>query len=120
MAVSEEVYYFFDLGIRNAVIAQFNPLEQRNGVGQLWENFIFIARLKQATYKEFYGRRYFWRTYQGQEVDFVEEIEKTLTGFEVKWSTTKRFKTPSDWVENYPEAKFNVITPSNYLDYIAK
>jgi len=115
---SKHKYYFFDLGVRNAVIAQFNFLDMRNDVGQLWENFVFIERLKYNSYKGFYGNRYFWRTYQGQEIDFIEEIENKLTAFEAKWSPTKKVSIPSMWEEKYPKASFNVITPDNYLDYI--
>ncbi len=111
-------YYFLDLGIRNAVIAHFNPLDMRNDVGQLWENFVFIERLKSQNYKGFYGRRYFWRTYQGQEIDFIEEIENNLVTFETKWSPTKKVAVPSAWKESYPQSSFTVITPENYLDYI--
>ena len=111
-------YYFLDTGVRNAVIAHFNSLEMRNDVGQLWENFVFIERLKKCSYKRFYGRHYFWRTYQGQEIDFVEDIENTLTGFEAKWSPMKKVNVPSSWKEKYPTASFNVITPDNYFDYI--
>ncbi|MFA6262824.1 MAG: ATP-binding protein [Candidatus Babeliales bacterium] len=111
-------YYFLDLGIRNAVIAHFNALDTRNDIGQLWENFVFIERLKSQTYKNFYGRRYFWRTYQGQEIDFIEEIENTLTAFETKWSPTKKVSVPPAWKEMYPESPFTVITSENYLDYI--
>lgn len=110
-------YYFLDLGIRNAVIAQFNSLSMRNDIGQLWENFVFIERLKYCNYTGFYGNRYFWRTYQGQEIDFIEEIEGKLTAFETKWSTTKNINIPFLWKENY-ESVFNKITPNNYLDFI--
>ena len=115
---SKHKYYFFDLGIRNAVIAQFNPLESRNDIGQLWENFIFIERLKKDSYTKFYGNRYFWRTYEGQEIDFIEEIENKLFAFEAKWSTTKKVKAPANWVENYSNSIFKVITPNNYLEHI--
>jgi len=111
-------YYFFDLGIRNAVISQFNPLSMRNDVGGLWENFVFIERLKKTTYAAFYGRRYFWRTYQGQEVDFIEEIEGELHGFEAKWSTTKKIIAPSHWIQDYPRSTFTVITPDNYIQHV--
>ena len=110
-------YYFLDLGIRNAVIAQFNSLNVRNDIGQLWENFVFIERLKYGAYTGFYGNRYFWRTYQGQEIDFIEEIEGKLTAFETKWSSTKSVKVPMSWKENY-ESSFNKITPGNYLDFV--
>lgn len=111
-------YYFFDLGIRNAVISHFNPLDSRNDIGQLWENFIFIERLKKGAYKGFYGRRYFWRTYQGQEIDFLEDFENKLSAFELKWSSTKKVVEPAIWKEGYPGSSFDVITPENYLDYI--
>lgn len=111
-------YYFFDLGIRNAVIAQFNPLDMRNDIGQLWENFIFIERLKKCAYTKFYGNRYFWRTYQGHEVDFIEEIENQLTAFETKWSPKKTISAPSSFKKNYPNASFHVIHPENYLDFL--
>jgi len=111
-------YYFLDLGVRNAIVAQFNPLEMRNDVGGLWENFVFIERLKKTAYAGFYGKRYFWRTYQGQEIDFIEQIEGILSGFEAKWSMTKKVNVPSDWEKDYPQASFDIISPANYLDYI--
>ena len=111
-------YYFLDIGIRNAVIAQFNDLNVRNDVGQLWENFIFIERLKKQTYSGFYGNRYFWRTYQGQEIDFIEDIENKFATFETKWSLTKRVGVPTAWIQAYPNSSFDVITPENYLDFI--
>lgn len=113
-------YYFLDLGIRNAVIAQFNPLNIRNDIGQLWENFIFIERLKYDTYTGFYGNRYFWRTYEGQEIDFIEEIEENLSAFETKWSSNKKVTVPNLWKNNYPNSTFYKITPNNYLDFITK
>ena len=111
-------YYFLDLGIRNAVIAQFNPIASRNDIGQLWENFIFIERVKKCSYTGFYGKHYFWRTYQGQEVDFLEEIENTLTLYETKWSTKKEVKIPPQVTKHFPDSSFNVITPKNYLQHI--
>jgi len=115
---SKHKYYFFDLGVRNAVIARFNSLALRDDVGQLWENFVFIERLKKESYEGFYGSRYFWRTYQGQEVDFIEEIEEKLIVFEAKWSSKKRASMPQKFKENYPHALFTVITPENYLEYV--
>jgi hypothetical protein len=115
---SKHKYYFFDLGIRNAVIAQFNALDLRDDCGSLWENFVFIERLKKSSYQGFYGSRYFWRTYNGQEIDFVEIIEDKISAFEVKWSATRRVSVPSEWKEHYPQASFEVITPENYLEYV--
>lgn len=115
---SKHKYYFFDIGIRNAVVAQFNPLSERNDKGQLWENFVFIERLKKTSYSKFYGNRYFWRTYNGQEIDFLEEAENKFSAFEAKWSSTKKVKLPTIWEENYPNSSYHIITPENYLKYI--
>jgi hypothetical protein len=115
---SKHKYYFFDLGIRNAIIAQFNPLDLRDDIGQLWENFVFIERLKKTSYTKFYGNRYFWRSYEGQEIDLIEEVENTLSAFEAKWSSNKKVTPPSIWVQNYPNTKFTTITPDNYLEYV--
>jgi hypothetical protein len=111
-------YYFFDNGIRNAIIAQFNRLDQRNDTGQLWENFVLIERLKQRTYTPIYANAYFWRTYQQSEIDLVEEREGNLFGYEAKWSARKPVKAPRQWLETYPGAHFEVITPDNFLDFV--
>lgn len=110
-------YYFFDNGIRNALIAQFNPLNQRNDIGQLWENFVFIERMKMRTYDAIYANVYFWRAYNQQEIDLIEEREGRLIGYEAKWSLKKRIQPPSLWERTYPNAEFEVITPDNYLDF---
>lgn len=115
---SKAKYYFFDNGLRNALIAQFNGLDQRNDVGQLWENFIFIERLKYRTYFGYYANSYFWRTYDHQEIDLVEERDGKLFGYECKWSSTRPVKPPRDWFTTYPEAEFMVVTPENYLDFV--
>jgi predicted AAA+ superfamily ATPase len=111
-------YYFWDNGIRNAVIAQFNGLSQRNDVGQLWENFFVIERLKYRTYYSVPANAYFWRTYDQQEIDLVEERGGRLFGYECKWSTKKSVMAPSSWVQAYPDADFVTITPENYLDFV--
>ncbi len=111
-------YYFLDNGIRNAVIAQFNGLDQRSDQGALWENFMVIERLKRRTYQPLYANVYFWRTYQQQEIDLVEEHSSKLYGYEFKWSPQKRAAAPARWLETYPEAEFQVIHPNNYLDFI--
>jgi len=79
-------YYFYDTGLRNAVVAQFNRLDQRDDVGQLWENFLVIERLKRQAYTFKLANLYFWRTYDQQEIDWVEEHGGKLDGFEFKWS----------------------------------
>lgn len=115
---SKAKYYFLDNGIRNAVIAQFNDLSQRNDVGQLWENFMVMERLKRRTYFPLYANSYFWRTYSQQEVDLVEERDGKLFGYEFKWSTRKQVHPPTLWLETYPQATFELITPDNYLPFV--
>jgi len=111
-------YYFLDNGIRNAVIAQFNPLNLRNDIGQLWENFLVTERLKKRAYRNIYGNAYFWRTYQRAEIDIVEERAGKLFGTEIKWAPKKRVKPPKDWISAYPQAEFKVIDKDNYQDFI--
>jgi hypothetical protein len=116
--VNKAKYYFLDNGIRNAVIAQFNGLDQRNDHGLLWENFMFVERLKQRAYEAIHANMYFWRTYDQQEIDLVEEREGKLFGYEFKWSQNKAIPAPKSWLATYPEAEFAVIRPDNYLDFL--
>lgn len=116
--MSKAKYYFLDNGIRNAVISQFNPLDTRNDVGILSENFLVVERLKKCASQDIYGTFYFWRTYDGQEIDLVEEREGKLFGYEFKWSDKKKEKVPKDWLISYDNAEFEVISRSNYLDFI--
>lgn len=115
--VSKAKYYFLDNGVRNAVISQFNPLDSRNDIGALWENFVVAERIKKCAYKDIYGSLYFWRTYDGQELDLVEEREGRLFGYEMKWAREK-VKPPKDWVKSYKQAEYAVINKGNYLDFI--
>ena len=110
-------YYFFDNGIRNAVINNFNPLETRNDVGILWENFLFIERMKKRSYQRIYANDYFWRTWDKEEIDLIEEREGRLFGFEFKYSSTK-MKLLKTWKENYPDSDLSIINKDNYLDFI--
>ncbi len=111
-------YYFMDTGIRNSLIAQFNDLSQRNDVGQLWENFIFIERLKHRTYQSMYANMYFWRTYNQQEIDLVEERDGKLHGYEMKWSAAKTPAAPSQWMEAYPNSSYEIVSPETYQEFI--
>jgi predicted AAA+ superfamily ATPase len=111
-------YYFLDTGIRNAVIAQFNGLDLRNDVGVLWENFMLMERLKFRTYAPLHANMYFWRTYDRQEIDLVEERGGNLYGFEFKWSRKDPPGPPSNWVRAYPGAGYSVITPANFEDLL--
>jgi predicted AAA+ superfamily ATPase len=111
-------YYFYDNGIRNALISNFNPLSIRNDTGMLWENFLFIERIKMRAYTNMHANIFFWRTYDQKEIDLIEERDGKLFGYEFKWGT-KMVKVPRKWAEKYPEAEFTVINQDNYLEFIA-
>ncbi len=110
-------YYFYDTGIRNAVIANFNKLNIRNDKGQLWENFLVIERMKKQSYTPIYANNFFWRTWSGKEVDFIEEREGKLFGYEFKWAK-KNTKAPKLWLDTYPEASWEVVDTTNYMEFI--
>ncbi len=111
-------YYFLDNGIRNALINNFNLLEQRNDAGELWENYIIIERLKCQEYLSGAANNYFWRTYTKHELDFVEERDGRLFGYEIKWGKAKP-RVPKEWLSAYPEASFDLINRENYLKFIS-
>lgn len=110
-------WYFLDNGIRNAVIGSFSPLALRNDAGQLWENYIIGERRKAAINGGRTKSFYFWRTYDGQEVDLVEEEDGGITALELKWGK-KRPSAPTAFTQTYPDADFHIVSPENYLDYI--
>ncbi len=111
-------WYFYDNGIRNVIINNFNPVAFRNDIGQLWENYIISERMKYQANNKLSVNNYFWRTYQQQEIDWIEERDGNLCACEFKWNTTKKTKTPTQWKHNYPDSSFQVITPDNYLSWI--
>lgn len=110
-------YYFYDNGIRNALINNFNFLKTRNDVGMLWENYIIGERIKKQEYLGIAANNYFWRTYDQKEIDFVEEREGKLYGYEIKWGD-KKIKQPKDWIRTYKNAKYEIINQENYLEFI--
>jgi len=110
-------YYFLDTGIRNAVISNFNPLELRDDAGLLWENFLITERLKKQAYRGIHANNYFWRTWDQKEVDFIEEREGRLFGYEFKWGSGK-VKPAREWLETYAGAEFAIVNPENYLDFV--
>jgi hypothetical protein len=110
-------YYFWDNGVRNALISSFNSVDLRDDVGKLWENFLFIERLKKKSYKNIYGNNYFWRTWEQHEIDLIEERDGKLFGFEFKLGKTKS-TSAKFFLETYKESEFTVIDKSNYLDFI--
>ncbi len=97
-----------------------NPLPLRNDVGMLWENYIISERVKYQKYGKMIVNNYFWRTYDQQEIDWLEEREGKLFGYELKWNPAKKPKAPKIWLNTYPEAEFQVINSENYLDWISK
>jgi len=109
--------YFYDTGVRNAIINNYNPLDTRDDVGALWENFLFVERLKKREYERIYANYYFWRTYDQKEIDLVEERDGKLYGYEFKWGN-KRVKEPKLWKETYSNAQYEVINRENYLEFI--
>lgn len=115
-------YYFIDNGVRNAVISQFNTIENRDDKGALFENFLIMERLKSNTYRERNAQLYFWRTRTGQEIDLVEEFNEKLTGYEIKWSSKSQSvrehkRIPPKWNENYKQAGYKVIDRKNYFGF---
>ena len=110
-------FYFYDNGIRNALIGNFNPLEIRNDVGELWENYVVTERLKSNEYMQRIANTYFWRTYDRKEIDLIEEMNGKLSGYEIKLQDT-RLKVYKAWKAAYPGASFQVIHQQNYLDFI--
>ncbi len=110
--------YFYDNGIRNAIIRQFNPLKLRNDVGALWENFLISERKKYLHYNQIYVNSYFWRTHNQQEIDYIEERDGKVYAFEFKWNKSKIVKFPKAFIENYPDNETQLITPENYTDFI--
>jgi len=109
--------YFYDNGIRNMVIGNFNPIPLRTDKGALWENFLISERIKQIEYKQSLARTYFWRTKQQQEVDFVEENAGEIWGFEFKWQKKKNQKLPKTFIEAY-NANTKVIDKDNFREFV--
>jgi hypothetical protein len=111
--------YFYDLGVRNAIIDNFNLPAERQDVGGLWENFLIAERLKRNSYLQHFCSSYFWRLHSGAEIDYVEEYGGKLYGYEFKWSK-KRAREPRSWRETYSQAQFQVIHQDNFLQFVLK
>lgn len=111
--------YFWDNGVRNAVIQNFNPVGLRQDMGALWENFFISERLKYNHYSGYHCLNYFWRTTQAQEIDYVEERNGEFTVFEMKWNPKKaNVRIPKSFMDAYPVKQTVVITPENYLEWV--
>jgi uncharacterized protein len=110
-------YYFYDNGIRNALIRNFNPIALRNDIGMLWENYVVMERIKRQHYSGVNANNYFWRTYDKKEIDWVEERDGELYGYEIKWGN-KKVKPPKGWLETYENAHFEVVNKESHLSFI--
>ncbi len=111
--------YFYDNGVRNAVIGNYSDLINRTDIGALWENYLMSERVKKLGYEGFYGYRYFWRTTQQQEIDLLEEVDGQLYAFEFKWNIkSKKDKIPRSFTNHYPDAITHIVTPDNYMDFL--
>ncbi|MCH5238416.1 MAG: ATP-binding protein [Muribaculaceae bacterium] len=110
--------YFYDNGIRNAVISNFAPLELRTDTGALWENLMVSERVKRNSYFKTYAKSYFWRTHTQKEIDYIEELDGIISAFEFKWNPQTKAKRPEEFLNAYPNSTFEVITPDNFWQFI--
>lgn len=109
--------YFFDNGILNMLKGNLNPLEARNDIGSIWENFLISERIKKNEYQQSLANLYFWRTKQQQEIDLVEDVNGKITGYEFKWKPTAKAKIPASFIESY-QADYKVISSENFREFI--
>lgn len=110
--------YFYDNGIRNAVLSNFAPLDLRNDVGALWENLMVSERIKHNAYHNCYAQLFFWRTHNQNEIDLIEIENGLMHAYEFKWNTRKVPSVPNLFAKTYPESTFNVITPENFWEFV--
>ena len=110
--------YFYDNGIRNAILSNFAPLNLRTDAGALWENMMLSERVKHNAYRQSYAQIYFWRTQAQAEIDFVEIENGAMQAFEFKFNPKKLPRAPKAFTDTYPEAVFQVITPDNYTSFV--
>ncbi len=115
--VKSNRWYFYDNGIRNALINNYSPIALRQDVGMLWENYVLSERVKRNDYTGYVANSHFWRTYDQQEIDLIEEKDGQLQAFEMKWKEQK-VKTPVAFAKAYIDVHFAVIHQTNYLDWI--
>lgn len=113
-------YYFTDVGLRNALIRNFNSLRLRADAGDLFENWFIMERIKLNNNLRKFGNFYFWRTYDRQEIDLIEEESGKLTAYECKWSDSKKIKPPKTWLSAYPKAEFQAVTSLDFFNYLGE
>jgi predicted AAA+ superfamily ATPase len=110
--------YFFDNGVRNSIIGNFSYLNNRNDVGALWENYLVSERIKRNSYSGYYGKCYFWRTQQQQEIDYLEEIDGKVSAYEFKWNPKKSVRFPKTFIKNYSIREAVVINQDNIESFL--
>jgi len=115
---SSRKIYFYDLGIRNAIIANFSDTSIRQDIGAMWENFVISERRKKLEYDEIWKNCWFWRTKQQQEIDYVEEGEGCLNGYEIKWNPRAKAKGKNSFLANYKSSSVEIIDKSNVEDFL--
>lgn len=111
-------FYFYDNGVRNAVIKYFNNLSLRADVGALWENFIISERMKRNQYRGKFVNSYFWRTTSQQEIDYIEDDNGKIYAYEIKWNVNKKAKGLNRFLKGYPNSKFEIISPNNFEKFV--
>ncbi len=115
---SSKKIYFYDNGIRNSLISNFNQIENRTDVGALWENFLISERIKHLKYNKIYANFWFWRTKEQKEIDWIEEYNGQICTFEFKWNPKMKVKNPKMFLESYTDSTFEVVHKDNYEDFI--
>lgn len=111
--------YFYDNGVRNAMIGDYKSLDLRADAGALWENYLLSERMKHNSYSVFYGKSYFWRTQQQQEVDYIEDYDGVLHAYEFKWNASKHPRIAATFAKAYPDHTFTVVSPENYMAFLS-
>lgn len=115
---SSRKIYFYDNGIRNALIANFNQIELRQDIGALWENFVLSERLKKLHYDQSWVNTWYWRTKDQKEIDYIEEFDERLMAYEFKWNPKAKVKFPKQFIENYPGSNFEIIHRDNFENFL--
>lgn len=111
-------FYFYDNGLRNAVINQFSPAALRQDIGALWENFVVSERIKYLAYREINCNRYFWRTHAQQEIDYIEERNGRMQAYEFKWNANSKARFPKTFLDAYPDTEAHILTPANFHAFL--
>jgi len=111
-------YYFLDMGVRNALIRNFNPLSLRGDTGAMFENWVISEKVKKSNNNRDFSNFYFWRTYDQQEIDLVEDSKGSITAYECKWKKDTK-KIPNDWKKAYPQSQFNLINKDNVFEFLS-